>query len=82
LCYISKGEKLKDENHFRTLERQRGKDYFGYKKKTPIFFSEYAKFFGNKERTILYYGYIMIDSMKKHESYVKEIFPRNWTRKN
>jgi hypothetical protein len=70
---LQKGKKSKDENHFRALERQWGKDYLEYKKKTSIFFSEYDKFLGNKKGTILYYGYIMIDSMKKHESYVKEI---------
>jgi hypothetical protein len=47
-----------------------------YKKRHLCFFPEYGKIIGNKKRAILYYGHIMTDYMKRHESYVKEMLEK------
>jgi len=47
-----------------------------YKKRHLCFFPEHSKIFRNKKRSILYYGHIMIDYMKRHESYVKEMLEK------
>ena len=43
------------------------------RKKLSVFAREYGKINTN----LVYYGYIMIDYMKKHESYVHEVLAKN-----